>query len=63
MQLIDNINNLLGDDLKAVVTKGSRLRVAASCFSIYAYEALKEELERVQTVDFVFTAPPFLPAD
>ena len=63
MQLIDNINKLLGDDLKAAVTTGSRLRVAASCFSIYAYEALKEELERVEAFDFVFTAPTFVPAE
>jgi Helicase conserved C-terminal domain/SNF2-related domain len=63
LQLIDNINKLLGDDLKAAVTTGSRLRVAASCFSIYAYEALKEELERVEAFDFVFTAPTFVPAE
>ncbi|HNO80227.1 MAG TPA: helicase-related protein [Phycisphaerae bacterium] len=61
MELIDNVNRLLGDDLKAAMSNGCRLRVAASCFSIYAYEALKEELERVEAFDFVFTAPTFVP--
>ena len=44
MELIDNINKLLGDDLKAAIAQGGRLRVAASCFSIYAFSALKDEL-------------------
>ena len=61
MDLIDNINRLLGDDLKAEVVAGSRLRVAASCFSIFAYEALKQQLEQVESFEFVFTAPTFVP--
>ena len=44
MELIDNVNQLLGDDLKKTIKKGTRLKIAASCFSIYAFEALKEEL-------------------
>lgn len=39
MKLIDNINDLLGDDIKQSVQPGARLKIAASCFSIYAYEA------------------------
>ena len=45
MEIIDNINRLLGDDLKQALRPGSKLKVAASCFSIYAYEALKKELK------------------
>ena len=41
MEIIDNINLLLGNDLKQVLKPGSKLKVAASCFSIYAFEALK----------------------
>jgi hypothetical protein len=41
MEIIDNINRLLGNDLKQVLKPGSKLKVAASCFSIYAFEALK----------------------
>ena len=45
MEIIDNINRLLGDDLKQSILPGAKLRIAASCFSIYAFEALKAELE------------------
>jgi hypothetical protein len=60
MELIDNLNNLLGDSLKETLRPGSRLRIAASCFSIYAYEALKEELEEIEAVEFIFTSPTFV---
>ena len=44
MELIDNINQLLGDDLKKTIKPHARLKIAASCFSMYAFEALKSEL-------------------
>ncbi|WP_020683180.1 helicase-related protein [Marinobacterium rhizophilum] len=59
--MIDNINRLLGDDLKEAVTPGSRLKIAASCFSIYAFEALKSELSNIDSLEFIFTAPTFVP--
>ena len=61
MKIIDNINTLLGDDLKASLHSRSRLKIAASCFSIYAYEALKSELAKVESLEFIFTAPTFVP--
>ncbi len=60
MEIIDNINRLLGDDLKQTLKPGVRLKVAASCFSMYAYEALKAELERIDELSFIFTAPAFV---
>lgn len=60
MKLIDNVNNRLGDDLKASIKKGSKLSIAASSFSIYAYEALKKELEKVEELRFVFSSPTFM---
>jgi hypothetical protein len=63
MEIIDNINRLLGDDLKKTLVPGAKLKVAASCFSIYAYEALKAELERIDSLQFIFTAPTFVPGD
>ena len=41
MKMIDNINHILADDLKSQLTSGAKLKVAASYFSIYAYQALK----------------------
>ena len=61
MKTLDNINHLFGDDLKSRIRKGSKLQIAASCFSIYAYEALKKELEKVDALEFIFTAPTFVP--
>ncbi|OLT43328.1 helicase [Serinicoccus sp. CNJ-927] len=60
MEIIDNINRLLGDDLKNSVASGARLRVAASTFSIFAFEALKEELTDLDSLEFIFTSPTFV---
>ncbi len=61
MEIIDNINQLLGDSLKQDLVPGAKLRIAASCFSIYAYEALKAELEQIDSLQFIFTSPTFVP--
>ena len=63
MRLIDNINTLLGEDLKSTLTPGSKVRIAASCFSIYAYVALKRELESIDSLEFIFTSPTFVPSE
>lgn len=43
----NNITERVIDDLKQVLSSGnSQISIAAASFSIYAYEALKEELER-----------------
>lgn len=63
MQIVDNINSLLGDDLKQTISRGSRLKIAASCFSIYAFEALKAQLEQIDSLEFIFTSPAFLPSE
>ena len=60
MELIDNISRLLGDDLKQTLRPGARLKVAASCFSMYAFEALKAELEKIDELNFIFTSPTFV---
>lgn len=38
----------------------STVSVAAASFSIYAYEALKDELENVDELRFIFTSPTFI---
>lgn len=61
MKIIDNINTLWGDDLKQEIKSGTKLKIASSCFSMYAYEALKKELEKIESLEFIFTAPTFIP--
>ena len=63
MELIDNINTLLGENLKGQIKPGAKLKIAASCFSIYAYVALKKELEKIDSLEFIFTAPTFVPSE
>jgi hypothetical protein len=63
MKIIDNTSQLLGDDLRETMSRGSRLKIAASCFSIYAFEALKAELTKVDSLQFIFTAPTFVPTE
>ena len=61
MKLIDNINELLGDDLRRTIIPGAKLKIAASCFSIYAFAELKEQLESIDSLEFIFTSPTFVP--
>lgn len=61
MEIIDNINHLLGDSIKDMLKPNARLRIAAASFSMYAYEALKTELETIDSLEFIFTAPTFVP--
>lgn len=63
MKLLDNTNSLLGDDLKETIQPGARLKIAASCFSLYAFEALKTELAKIDNLQFIFTAPTFVAAE
>lgn len=60
MELIDNISRLLGDDIKQALKLSARLNVAASCFSMYAFEALKAELDQIDELHFIFTSPTFV---
>jgi hypothetical protein len=62
MRIIDNVNEVLGEDLKAEIGRGSKLRIAASTFSIFAFEALREELEDIGELEFIFTSPSFMAA-
>lgn len=58
-ELIDNQNKTLRDDLSAEIKSGSKLSIAAACFSIYAYQELKKELESIDELRFIFTSPTF----
>ncbi len=59
MEIIDNISKTLKDDLKVEIKNGSKLSVAAACFSIYAFEELKNELKSIDEMRFIFTSPTF----
>lgn len=56
----DNKLKIVKDDLVSVVEGGDRVSVAASVFSMYAYQALRSQLEGVDDFRFIFTSPTFL---
>ncbi len=60
MQILDNINSTLRDDLKNEIQNRSKISIAAACFSIYAYQELKKQLEGVDEIRFIFTSPTFI---
>lgn len=55
----DNITSHVIDDLKVTLRQGSKVSMAAASFSIYAFEALQKELEKVDELRFIFTSPTF----
>ena len=59
MELINNISKTLRDDLMQQIKAGSRLSIAASCFSIYAFQELKDVLKDIKELRFIFTSPTF----
>lgn len=59
MELINNVNKTLREDITAQMQTGSRLSIAASCFSIYAFQELKETLKDIKELRFIFTSPTF----
>ena len=60
MELIDNRSKTLKDDLSIEIHRGSKLSIAAACFSIYAFKELKKELENIDELRFIFTSPTFI---
>ena len=60
MQIIDNINHIVKNDLQESIRTGSKLSIAAACFSIYAYQELKKQLESIDELHFIFTSPTFV---
>lgn len=60
MQILDNINQTVRSDLQVSIKKGSKVSIAAACFSIYAYQELKKQLDSIDELRFIFTSPTFI---
>ena len=59
MKIIDNVREFLKDDLSVAIKKNSKVAIAASYFSIYAYQELKAQLKNIDELKFIFTSPSF----
>ena len=55
----DNRTSILKDDLVRVIKEGDTVSVAASVFSMYAFNELREQLESVDEFRFIYTEPTF----
>lgn len=60
MKIFDNVTDIVRDDLIQIIKKGSKVSIAAECFSMYAYSALKKQLENIDELRFIFTSPTFI---
>lgn len=60
MKILDNVISTVRDDLRAEIKRGSKVSVAAACFSMYTYQELKKQLEAVEEFRFLFTSPTFV---
>lgn len=56
---INNQDYLLIDELRQEIQKGSKVKIAASCFSMYAFDALKKELKNIEELQFIFSSSAF----
>lgn len=60
VKVFDNITERVRDDMAITIRKGSKVSIAAACFSMYAYKELKKQLEVVDECRFIFTSPTFV---
>lgn len=60
MKIINNVTDLLRDDLRETIKPHSKVSIAAACFSMYAYQELKKQLDKVDEFRFMFTSPTFI---
>ena len=63
MTVIDNTNVRLGDVLKEDFSRHCKLKIIASVFSIYGFGALQKELEKIESLQFIFSNPTFTKCD
>lgn len=55
----DNKTSILKDELVRVIKEGDTVSVAASVFSMYAFNELREQLEALDEFRFIYTEPTF----
>lgn len=60
VKIFDNVTEIVRDDMASTICKGSKVSIAAACFSMYAYKELRKQLEQVGECRFIFTSPTFV---
>lgn len=63
-KMLDNKRNgKVIDEFKETLGKGSKIAVISAYFTIYAYAALRKELNKIDEMRFIFTEPTFVKKD
>jgi SNF2 family DNA or RNA helicase len=60
MKIFDNVTDIVRDDMEKTIKRNSKVSVAAACFSMYAYNELKKQLESIDEFRFIFASPTFI---
>ena len=59
-KILDNKFNFVYQELQENIKKGSKLSVISALFSMYAYDNLKKDLNKIDNMRFIYTKPSFL---
>ena len=60
-KILDNKSQgFVYEELEESIKKGSKLSVISALFSMYAYDALKEDLNKIDNMRFIYTKPSFI---
>ena len=59
-KILDNKFNFVYQELQENIKKGSKLSVISALFSMYAYDNLKKDLNKIDKMRFIYTKPSFL---
>lgn len=59
-KLFNNITETVVEDMKKNIGRKNKISMLASCFSIYAYNELKNQLKFSDEFRFIYTAPTFI---
>ena len=62
-KILDNKFNFVYQELSTNIKKGSKLSVISALFSMYAYDKLKKDLNKIDGMRFIYTKPSFLRED
>jgi len=62
-KMLDNKFNFVYQELTENIRKGSKLSVVSALFSMYAYDKLKKDLNKIDSMRFIYTKPSFLRDD
>lgn len=60
MKVIDNNTEILKDSLISSINNDDKIAIAASCFSMYAFKELIEQLKGASELRFIFTSSSFI---